>query len=85
MIPPILITLRTRRIWLPLPVIVLWPLLVLLAVLAVVVLPFVRIRGTTLAQRALWPIAAWRGLAATRGLVVDVDAVSGDSVSVRCY
>ncbi len=27
MIPPLLITLRTGRLWLPLPVVLLWPLL----------------------------------------------------------
>ena len=85
MIPPILLTIRVGRLWLPLPVFVLWPLLLLLTIVAILVLPLVRIRGTTPAQRARWPVFTWQALAAGRGLVVDVREAAGRSVAVRCY
>lgn len=65
--------------------VVLWPLLALVVLVAVLVLPMVRIRGTTLRQRAAWPLMVWRVLAATRGLIVGVREAAGRSVAVRCY
>jgi hypothetical protein len=85
MILPLLITLRIGRLWLPLPVALLWPLLFVLAVVAMLVLPLVRVRGTTAWQRVQWPIMTWRLLASTRGLVVDVREASGKPFCVCCY
>ena len=88
MIPPILIMIRGPWSFLggrvPAPVIILWPVLLLILVLGLAVLPFVRIKGTTARQRFLMPWLLWRMLGALRGLEVDVDA-EGTRVQIRCW
>ena len=85
MIPPVLIYLRIGHVPLPLPVVLLWPLLLALLVLSAVVLPFVPLRSTTVSTRARLPFALYRMLAALRGLRVDVREAHGDRLMVRFW
>ena len=82
MIPPLFLYARVGRFHLPLPVLLLWPLLLVLLLLSTLVLPFVPLRGTTAGARARLPLAAWRMLAALRGLRVDVRPAGGGRVKV---
>ncbi len=85
MIPPLLIYVRIGPVPLPLPVVLLWPLLLALLASAALLLPLLRVRGTTVGQRARLPFALYRMLAATRGLSVGVSPVNGPGVRVFCW
>jgi len=85
MIPPLLIYVRIGPVPLPVPVLLLWPLLLMLLVLAALVLPLLRVRGTTVGQRARMPFIFYRMLAAARGLSVPVSPADGPGVHVYCW
>ena len=89
MIPPVLIMVRGPWRFLgglvPVPLVLLWPFLLVAFVVAVALLPFIRIKHTTASQRLLMPWAAFRLLGALRGLTVDVQAKDGTVVQVRCW
>jgi len=85
MIPPMLIVVGVAGKPIPLPVVLLWPLLPVALVLATGILPMVGLQGTTPRQRAALPLAAWRLLAAARGLRIDVRSADGTRVYVRCW
>ncbi len=85
MIPPVLVTVKVNRVFIPVPLLLLWPLLAAALVIAQVVLPFVPVGHTTPGQRALMPLAAVRLLGALRGLRVDVNAHDGTGVHIRCW
>jgi hypothetical protein len=85
MIPPAFIYMRIGRVPMPLPVVVLWPLLLGLLLTAAVILPLVPVRGTTVGQRAQAPFALWRLLAAARGLSVHVRSGDGHAVRISCW
>jgi len=85
MIPPLLIYVRVGRAPLPLPVFLLWPLLLVLFFFAAVVLPLLPVRGTTIGGRALLPFRLWRALCATRGLRVGVQAADGRRLAIACW
>jgi hypothetical protein len=84
-IPPLLIYVRIGRVPLPLPLVLLWPLLLGLLVCAAVILPLVPLRGMTVRQRVHAPFALWSMLAALRGLRTDVRPAHGPSVIVICW
>jgi len=81
--PPVLIIIGIGRRTIPLPVILFWPLLPALFVVAQVVLPFVAIRGTTMGQRVRMPLALAMLVGSLRGLSVNVEAGNGHKVRVR--
>ncbi|MGD2174133.1 MAG: hypothetical protein PVJ27_01930 [Candidatus Brocadiaceae bacterium] len=85
MIPPFLIVIETGRIPIVVPLILLWPLMVVALVVATAVLPLVRLQNTRPAQRAVLPLATWRALAAMRGLRVDVRPTDGKRVYIWCW
>ena len=85
MIPPAVITLKIGRVWVPVPTILLWPPMLVLAVLATAVLPLVPIRNTTAGQRARWALLSWALLGSLRGFRLDIRAADGPAVRVRCY
>jgi hypothetical protein len=85
MIPPALIVVGVAGKPIPLPVLLLWPLLPIALVLATVILPMIRLEGTTARQRAVLPLVAWRLLAAARGLRIDIRCADGTRVYVRCW
>ena len=85
MIPPAIVVVRIGRMVLPLPVVALWPVLLLLLPVALVALPCIPIRGTRPGERARWPILAWAVLGSLRGLTIDVQDPSGKAIAVRCY
>jgi hypothetical protein len=81
MIPPAVVYIRKGRLALPIPVIVLWPLFLL----AVLVLPFVPVKGTTPFQRVRAIFAGLRLLSALRGLRVDTQTQDGKRVLVAIW
>ena len=85
MIPPLFVFVRIGRVPLPLPVFLLWPLLLVLVVIGAVVLPLLPLKGTSIAGRALLPFVLWRALSATRGLRLNVRAAHGARIGVICW
>ncbi len=85
MIPPLFIYVRIGPVPLPVPALLLWPLLAALLLGAAITLPLVRVRGTTVSQRARLPFILYRMLAATRGLSIRVDPARGPAVRVCCW
>ncbi len=85
MIPPVLIAVRAGKLLVPVPVILLWPLILLLLAIGALVLPFVRIPETGPAERAMLSFHIYRILGALRGLRVDVQSSRGDEVHVSCW
>ncbi len=85
MIPPLFVYVRIGPVPLPVPALLLWPLLAALLLGAALILPVVRVRGTTIGQRARLPFALCRMLAAARGLSVRVEPADGPVVHVYCW
>ena len=85
MIPPAFLLLRVGRIWLPLPLALLWPFYVVAFTVALVVLPLTPIRKTTLRQRMLMPLSVAGLIHALRGLEVDVTSGDGERVYCRIW
>ena len=73
MIPPIWINIRVGWIWIPCPVVLLWPVLVLAWVILGLFLTGVAMAtGATSGLGQLWP-ASWRLLCSMRGVWVEVE------------
>ncbi|MHC4480354.1 MAG: hypothetical protein ACYS8K_08745 [Planctomycetota bacterium] len=85
MIPPALIVLRFGRMPVPLPVVLVWPLILLLMLLATALLPVLPIRGTTAGMRLRVPLAAFLCLCALRGLRVHVRSREGKAFHMGCW
>lgn len=76
-LPPSLFFLRAGKLWLPVPLVLLWPLLPFVAALAVAVLAAVRVKGTTVRQRVALVGLAYQSFAALRGLNIDLQNGKG--------
>ncbi len=77
--------LRLGRWWLPIPVILVWPLLLAMILLGPPLFALLPIRGTTPAQRAQMPLAVWQFLGSLRGLKVDVKPADGTHIAINCW
>ncbi len=81
--PPALIIVGLGGKPIPVPLLLLWPLLLVALALAVTIVPLMRLEGTTPRERLALPLQAWRVLAATRGLRVNGRTADGERFSVR--
>jgi hypothetical protein len=85
MIPPLLIILRFGRLVVPLPVVLLWPLLLALALLCSLALVFVPFRRLRAGTRVALPWLLLRAFMALRGLRLEMqDAKEGRVFAIRC-
>lgn len=74
MIPPVFINLRMSWIWIPIPVVLFWPLLLILWVILGLGLTVALLGTGGRAKDAgiIW-IEVWRLLCASRGVSIDID------------
>ncbi|MDD3626075.1 MAG: hypothetical protein PHV06_02025 [bacterium] len=71
--PPFFILFRINKVWIPIPFILFWPLLVLVLILSQFILPFINIKGTSFKQRLQWPWLAYRILCISWGTRIQVN------------
>ncbi len=84
-IPPTFLVVRAGWFLLPLPLVLLWPLVILFLVLGMLGLPLVPWPGTTAWQRVRFPMELYRLYAALRGFSVQVREKAGERVKVRIF
>jgi hypothetical protein len=84
-IPPVFVMLRIGFFWIPLPVVLFWPFLLILLVFAWVLLAFVPIGGIPTVERMQLPLRALNLLGALRGLDIDIQGGTKQKFAVKVW
>jgi hypothetical protein len=84
-IPPVFVMLRVGFFWIPLPVILFWPFLLILLVFAWVILAFVPLGGIPTVERIQLPLRALNILGSLRGLDIDIQDGKKHNFAVKVW